>query len=136
MPVTFKWDSRFPQFTRRMEGRVQNALERSLELGETVARAAAPEETGALKDSIRRTRVGRSRRGFAGTIDAGEFYGIFQELGTRGRRTRRLKGTTGAQHRARRQTLGTRSGIKPHRFLSKGLRAARDSWPHYMRRGI
>ncbi|MDQ5821693.1 MAG: hypothetical protein M3540_09645, partial [Actinomycetota bacterium] len=48
-----------------------------------------------------------------------------QELGTLGRRRKRLRGTTSAEHKSRRESLG-RTGTKPRHFLRHALKGAKE----------
>lgn len=97
-----------------------------------VAAAAAAAETrvksGALKGSIKaegRIYNPRSRSGrklIAVDVVAGDFKAIWHELGTLGRRKRKLVRPKSRKPRAQAAAAGG-GGIKPLRFLSKGLRA-------------
>jgi hypothetical protein len=119
--------SGFRAYAHKTDRAVEGAVTASLQHGAHVAAAAAPKDTGEMAAEIHATRVRRTARGYEGDILGRRFYTLFQDLGTKGRRRKKLKGSTAEQHKARRASLG-RSGIKPHRFLGKGLREAKRVW--------
>lgn len=133
--TSLRFESHFSAFNRNVDHAVQAALNESLEHAAHVARELAPKRTGRMAASIHVNHASPSRRGYAGTVEGGVHYTLFEELGTRGRRTRKRKGSTTEDHRARRAALKGK-GIKPHRFLSKGLRAGKQAWPDYLKRRI
>jgi hypothetical protein len=131
------WDSHFPAFKLHVEEAVIHSLHESVRDGAVVAKAEAPKATGRMAADTHESHAWRSQRGFSAQISA-PGPARWQEMGTRGRRTKRLRGTTAAEHRAHRQTLNAdgATGIKPHRFLLHGLKAAVLRWPGHMKRAM
>lgn len=130
--VVFEWHGR--RYSDRVDRAIRSSLEQAVDDGAAAAKLSEPKLTGAMAAGTHGTGARPSRRGYAAAIEA-PGPALFQELGTKGRRTKKLRGSTTEQHRARRTTLG-RAGIKPHRFLSRGLRIAQHAWLGHMRRAL
>lgn len=117
--------NRIPAYERGLERATGRALERAASAGVSAARAAETRRrTGALQGSIVSSPVEPYRKGRAGglliAIVARDWKAIFHDLGTRGRRRRKLSPRT-----QRKRPAPPGSGIRPLYFLNKGLRAAR-----------
>jgi hypothetical protein len=115
----------FRLFARNVENAVQRSLADAAKVGVNAAQAKAPVRTGELRGSIHATTVRRTGRGASVSIEGSAGYTIEQERGTHGRRRHR-KSRGGNVHAGA-------SGIRPHRFLAKGLLEAKRSWAGFMR---
>ncbi len=111
----------FRKFDGVVDRAVEGATRESLRRGAMVARADAPKgETLELSRGLHATMVKRTRRGYEGSIEGESDHTLFQARGTHGRRKHR-------KSRGGNVSAGA-SGIKPHRFLARGLLEARRTW--------
>lgn len=118
-------DKQFHRWDAQVEAGVKRALTRAGDVCASTARTAETRrQTGKLAGSIKPTAPRTNRRGNIEVSVTMEWYGLFQELGTLGRRRRKLKKRS--RPVPRRGTRAPGTGVKPLYFMSKGARAARE----------
>ncbi len=119
------------QFPRHRD-QLDRGFQEGLAAGGKIAARKAEEQPHSYRiDQIMRTGlvgVQRTRKGFAVTIGAPDSRSLFFEKGTRGK-----KGA--AKRRSTKAVEGGR-GIKPQRFLKKGLKAAEPEIEQAIKRAL
>lgn len=120
-----------PEFARRVNAQVRDALADASKVGADVASQASQSRrrTGRMAE-IEAVPVRPTVSGWEAGFDSKAFYARFQSEGTLGSRRKRVKASTtrrrqSASGQARLARLGGSGGVAPLGFLEKGRAAAR-----------
>lgn len=138
MPVKVIVDDRFDIYAAQARRATERALGRAAAVGVAAARSKPSRyRIDQIKGSVKAGPVGTNikfRGGLAIPIYAGDWRAIFFELGTLRRRRKKLSRSTVARRqsasgRAKQQRVADAMGVRPQRFLSLGLRRAKEQLP-------
>jgi len=135
------WDSDFDAFRRDLDEKTERAVNKATQhVAEVIAGnvARGQKRSGSaypkhFADDIYADKARRTRRGWFGAVKhtTNTFWGLFLEEGTLGKRTKKLK-DPGKRSKATTKTITTKRGttrtvklgIKPRRYMKKGLKEA------------
>lgn len=138
MPVKVIVDDRFDAYQVQTRRSIERALGAAAAVGVAAARSKPSRyRIDQIKGSVKAGPAGthmKFRGGLAVPITVGDWRGIFFELGTLLRRRKKLSRATiarrsSASGQARAGRVADGMGVRPQRFLSLGLRRAKEQLP-------
>ena len=122
----------FDSYSAAARAATERALGSAASVGVSAARSAPTRyRIGGIQGTVHAepARGDRRMRALVVPIVARDFRAVFFELGTLGRRRRKLK-------RPRSRPAPPGSGIRPQRYLALGLRRAKEQLPRLLEREI